>query len=531
MCFIRNVPLKNSNTFLGRSFVNFSKVLTSLLLSCALFACSAQTIRIADSPTDYCAAIPETNDALLSEYLAPVSNKMQNKTGVYVLEQGIEAMLSRAWLTEHAEHTIDVQYFIFSTDNIGLIATDYLVKAAERGVKVRVLVDDIMVDASGDELLTLTAHENISIKIYNPMANIGKNIFNKVINLTTDFHKLNQRMHNKTFTVDGKVSITGGRNVADEYFGYDHQFNFRDRDVLLVGGITSKVQTSFNQFWQSELSVDISDLVKSKKPVNYVPDFTPLHQYACNPENFVPSVRQKIKEMPLAIADIQQKQQLQWLENVEYISDIPGKNNANKFLAGGGVSTEKLVSLLQSAQNSVVIQTPYLITTKATRKILKAVVDKGITVKILTNSLASNDNLEAFSGYQRDRKALLKTGVEIFEFKPDAKIRQKIMSEVMHKQLPQAPIFGLHAKSMVIDDHTSVIGTYNVDPRSANLNTENFVIIPSKKIAQEVKQGMLEEMQPENAWRITLDWNPDSEESFMKRLKVKLRRIVPKSIL
>ena len=208
--------------------------------------------------------------------------------------------------------------------------------------------------------------------------------------------------------------------------------------------------------------------------------------------------------MPLAIAKIQQQQQLQWLENVEYISDIPGKNNANKFLAGGGLSTEKLVSLLQSAQSNVVIQTPYLITTKATRKILKALVDRGVDVKILTNSLASNDNLEAFSGYQRDRKALLKTGAQIFEFKPDAKIRQKIMSEVMHEQLQQAPIFGLHAKSMVIDDHTSVIGTYNVDPRSANLNTENFVIIPSKKIAQEVKQGMLEEMQPENAWAITL---------------------------
>jgi phosphatidylserine/phosphatidylglycerophosphate/cardiolipin synthase-like enzyme len=523
--------LQNNNPFIGCSLSAFSKVLFSLLLASLLFSCSAQTVRIAESTADYCAAIPPTNDTMLSEYLAPVSDKMQNKTGVYVLEQGIEAMLSRAWLTEHAEQTIDVQYFIFSTDNIGLIATDYLVKAAERGVKVRVLVDDIMVEASGDELITLTAHKNIEIKIYNPMANIGKNIFDKVINLTTDFHQLNQRMHNKTFTVDGKVAITGGRNVADEYFGYDHQFNFRDRDVLLIGGITNKIQTSFDQFWQSKLSVDIADLVKAKKADGYVPDFNPLHQYACNPENFAPSVRNKIKEMPLAIVKIQQQEQLQWLDNVEYISDIPGKNNGNNFLAGGGLSTEKLVSLLQSAQNSVVIQTPYLITTKATRKILAALVTKGVDIKILTNSLASNDNLEAFSGYQRDRKALLKTGVQIFEFKPDAKIRQKIMSEVMHKQLQQAPIFGLHAKSMVIDDHTSVIGTYNVDPRSANLNTENFVIIPSKKIAQEVKQGMLEEMQLENAWAITLDFNPDSEESFMKRLKVKLRRIVPKSIL
>lgn len=511
--------------------LTITKAILTLTLSLGLFSCSAQGDRLTASSEDFCAAIPQNKNKLLSEYLAPVENNMRDKTGVYILEQGIEAMLSRAWLTEHAEKTIDVQYFIFSTDNIGLIAIDYLVKAAERGVRVRILVDDIMVEASGSELQTLAAHKNISIKIYNPVANIGKNLLDKFLSLTTNFHQLNQRMHNKTFTVDGKVSITGGRNVADEYFGYDHLYNFRDRDVLLVGGITDKVQASFEQFWQSELSVDVVDLIKEKPPEGYVPNFAPLHQYACNPLNFVASVRNKIKDIPKAITAIQKNQQLQWLDNVEYVSDLPGKNNANKFLAGGGLSTERLVALLQSAKKSVVIQTPYLITTKATRKILKNIVDKGISIHILTNSLASNDNLEAFSGYQRDRKALLKTGVKIFEFKPDAKIRQKVMSEVMQKQLTEAPIFGLHAKSMVIDDHTAVVGTYNVDPRSANLNTENFVIIPSTKIALEIKQGMLEEMQPENAWPITLDWNPDSEVDLMKRLKVKLRRVVPKSIL
>jgi phosphatidylserine/phosphatidylglycerophosphate/cardiolipin synthase-like enzyme len=507
------------------------KALLTLAFGLCLFSSNAKSNRITLPTTDYCAAIPPNKNQLLSEYLAPVEHNMRDKTGVYILEQGIEAMLSRAWLTEHAEQTIDVQYFIFSTDNIGLIAIDYLVKAADRGIRVRILVDDIMVDASGSELKTLAAHKNISIKIYNPMANIGKNLFDKVLNLTTNFHQLNQRMHNKTFTVDGKVAITGGRNVADEYFGYDHQYNFRDRDVLLIGGITTKVQASFEQFWQNKLSVNVTDLVKEKMPKGYVPNFEPLHQYACNPLNFVASVRNKIKDMPKAITAIQQQQQLQWLDNVEYISDLPGKNNANMFLAGGGLSTEKLVALLQSANKSVVIQTPYLITTKATRKILKTLVDKGVSINILTNSLASNDNLEAFSGYQRDRKALLKTGVHIFEFNPDAKIRQKVMSEVMQKQLTQAPIFGLHAKSMVIDDSTAVVGTYNFDPRSANLNTENFVIIASTKIALEIKQGMLEEMQPENAWKITLDWNPDGEVDLIKQLKVKLRRIVPKSIL
>jgi len=438
-------------------------------------------------------------------------------------------MLSRAWLSEHAQKTIDVQYFIFSADNVGLIATDYLIKAAERGVKVRVLVDDIMVEASGNELLKLAAHENFSIKIYNPKANIGKNITEKLFNLTTDFHGLNQRMHNKTFTVDGKVSITGGRNVADEYFGYDHQFNFRDRDVLLVGGISKNIASSFNQFWHSELSIPVENLINTKQKIST--NYNALHQYACDPLNFVPQVREQINDIPKAFAEINKAGQFHWLEGVEYISDQPGKNDKNEFLGGSGLSTERLISLVNGAKKSVIIQTPYLVTTSLSRDLFKGLVDRGVEIKILTNSLASNDNLEAFSGYQRDRKALLETGVTIYEFKPDAKIRQKIMSDVMQNQLQKMPIFGLHAKSMVIDDETTVIGTFNVDPRSANLNTESITIIPSKKIALSVKKGMLEEMKPENAWQTTLDWNPDSEVSYLKRFSVKLRRVVPKDIL
>jgi len=501
-------------------------VLFTLFLSSA---CSAVDHHISEPVQNFCSSVENKPFTPLSKYLSSFKNKMENSTGVYVLEQGSEAMLSRAWLSEHAQKTIDVQYFIFSSDNIGLIAIDYLVKAAERGVKVRLLVDDIMVDANGDELLKLAAHENLSIKIYNPMVNIGKNIVNKVVNLLTDFHGLNQRMHNKTFTVDGKVSITGGRNIADEYFGYDHQFNFRDRDVLLLGGVTKNIQASFEQFWQSKLSVSVEELVKSKHKPNT--NFNALHQYACNPNNFVPKVRNKIKDLPAVFSQIEQAGELQWINKVEYVSDLPGKNDRSKFLGGSGLSTQQLILLIKKAQKSVVIQTPYLITTDISRSLFKTLVDKGVDVKILTNSLASNDNLEAFSGYQRDRKALLKTGVKIYEFKPDAQIRQKIMSDVMQGQLQKMPIFGLHAKSMVIDDSITVIGTFNLDPRSANLNTESITIIPSKKISQRVKAGMLEEMQPENAWKTTLKWNPDGEESLLKQLKVKLRRVVPKSIL
>ena len=500
-----------------------------LLLILLLCSCSPVEDRIAESKQDFCAAVDNQAPIALSKYLTPFENKMKSSTGVYVLEQGTEAMFSRAWLSEHAEQTIDVQYFIFSSDNIGLLAVDYLVKAAERGIKVRLLVDDLMVDAKGSELLKLAAHENFAIKIYNPMANIGKNIVEKVVNLATDFHGFNQRMHNKTFTIDGKVSITGGRNVADEYFGYDHQYNFRDRDVLLLGGMTNDIQASFNQFWNNALSVSVDKLVSSKDEINT--NFTALHKYACNPENFAPKVRDQINNLPAVFKEIEQSGQLHWIKGVEYISDEPGKNSGNEFLGGSGLSTDRLISLVKNAQKSLTIQTPYLVTTELSRNLFKTLVDKGVDVKILTNSLASNDNLEAFSGYQRDRKALLKTGVKLYEFKPDALIRQKIMSDVMQGQLQTMPIFGLHAKSMVVDDDITVIGTFNLDPRSANLNTESIVIIPSKEISKNVKAGMLEEMQPGNAWQTTLEWNPDGEETISKRLKVKLRRVVPKNIL
>ena len=141
-----------------------------------IIGCTTKAPRLSVSSEEFCSTVHSASLITLSEHLFPFHEEMQNKTGVYVLEQGTEAMLSRAWLTQHAQKTIDVQYFIFSADNVGLIATDYLVRAAERGVKVRVLVDDIMVDASGNELLKLAAHENFSIKIYNPNANVGKNI-------------------------------------------------------------------------------------------------------------------------------------------------------------------------------------------------------------------------------------------------------------------------------------------------------------------------------------------------------------------
>lgn len=485
-----------------------------------------------DMSNDFCSKIHSKSTNSISDELKAFPQLQHGKSGAYVLEDGSGSMLLRAWLTQHAEKSIDIQYFIFSTDNIGLIACDYLVRAADRGVKVRIIVDDILIDADFDDVLVLDSHENIDIKIYNPGVNLGKSIFGKIKKFTTDFRSANQRMHNKTFIVDNQLVITGGRNIADEYFDYDHEYNFRDRDIFLIGDPKKQVQNSFKEFWDSKLSVDVHQLTDEiPDRVNNENKFDPLHEYACNPENFWPEIRSSIENLPAAFQQIKDSNKIIWLDDIEFVSDKPGKNDETSGLGGGGISTTRLIELVKNAKESIDIQSPYLVTTELSRGLFAEAVKRGVKIRILTNSLASTDNLEAFAGYQSDRKALLETGVRIFEFKPDAKVRKDIMTGVLHQNLEHTPIFGLHSKSMVIDGVTTVIGTFNLDPRSANLNTECVVIVNSEELTKGVSAGMDIEFLPENAWETTLEYNPDSEVSRKKRIKVWTRKIVPKNIL
>ena len=497
-----------------------------------LASCSQKEDKTLIPGTDFCSSIHRNDSISLSEELKDLTEMMSAKTGVYVLEDGAGSMVTRAWLSEYAEKTIDIQYFIFSTDNVGLIACDYLVRAADRGVKVRILVDDIMVNAEIEDILTMDSHENITIKIYNPGVNLGKSIFSKTKKFITDFRSANQRMHNKTFIVDEKVVITGGRNIADEYFDYDHEYNFRDRDVLLLGKVTKSVATSFTEFWNHSLSVPITelsdDVPEHKSDKNR---FDRLHEYACNPENFWPQVRTKIEKLPTVFKQLKNSGALAWVDEVYFVSDIPGKNDGTSGLGGGGVTTDALIDLVKNATNSLDIQTPYLITSELSQSLFREAVQRGVTVRILTNSLASTDNIEAFSSYQTDRKKLLQTGVEIYEFRPDAAERTRIMTGELQATLDHKPIFGLHAKSMVVDGNITVIGTFNLDPRSANLNTECVTVIHSEKVSLQVLKGMEEEFKSENSWQTTVDYNPDSEVNNLKRVKTWTRKILPKDIL
>lgn len=497
------------------------------------FSCSdTQDERYPPITEDYCSQLSASDSIDLNEFWLPYDSIAQVKTGAYVLEEGDISMSFRAWFTGAAQETIDIQYFIFSADNIGLIALDYLIKAADRGVKVRLLVDDILVEGDAEDLVALDSHPNLSIKIYNPSANIGKTIARKIGSMASDFRGFNQRMHNKTFIVDQKIAITGGRNIADEYFDYDHEYNFRDRDVFLMGNKVKSMQSSFEGFWDSDLSVGISNLVKVE-PENINADlkFEYLHQYACNPENFWPSVRKKIKYVPETINKLDTKGEIVWTDNLSFVSDEVGKNDGSHGLAGGGTTTDSLIQLIKNAQSSIYIQSPYLVTTELSQSLFADAINRGVEIKILTNSLNSTDNLEAFNGYKRDQKILLDMGIDIYEFRPDAAIRHEVITGELQKMVKFNIKFGLHAKSMVVDQKTAVVGTFNLDPRSANLNTECLVIIREHAIASKLQQVMINELKPENAWQVTSEFDPDSKASNLKRFQLWLRGVVPKSIL
>ncbi len=460
--------------------------------------------------------------------------KHPGQTAAYVLEQSKEALLARAWLADHAQQSIEVQYFIWSSDNIGILASEALLRAAKRGVIVRVIVDDLLIDAPDKTLLALALHPNIEIRIYNPQHSVGTPAYKRVLNMLIDFRGFNQRMHDKVFIVDGNIAITGGRNMADEYFDYNHAYNFRDRDILLLGAAPQEMLNSFNRFWEHELSVPVQQLYDGlgilQKRVSISNEvvksiYTELHAYANSTENFAPELHQAIasidEELPGLNGD------MSWSE-IQVINDLPGKNEKTFFLGGGSRSAASLAAMLEGAQNNVTIQTPYLILTDEAMTLFAQLIERGVKVRISTNSLASTDNIQAFAGYRNQRKILLDMGIDIREFRPDAAKQKQLMSP--HHNADQNPLFSMHAKTMVVDSETVYIGTFNLDPRSVNLNTETGVIINESQLAQQVEAEIDSDMLPENSWNAAE--NPDRHSSFYKRTRTRFWQLMPiKSLL
>lgn len=484
-------------------------------------------------PASLVAEVAVTQQLTLDDFRQEAA-KRPGQTAAYALERSKEALLARAWLADHAQQSIEVQYFIWSSDNIGILASEALLRAAERGVIVRVIVDDLLIDAPDKTLLALALHPNVEIRIYNPQHSVGTPAYKRVLNMLINFRGFNQRMHDKVFIVDGNIAITGGRNMADEYFDYSHEYNFRDRDVLLLGAAPQEMRSSFNRFWEHELSVPVKQLYDgfgilqkrvtiSNEVVKSI--YAELHAYASSAENFAPELHQAIASIDGALPGLHDD--MSWSE-IQVINDSPGKNEKTFFLGGGSRSAASLAAMLEGAQNNVTLQTPYLILTDEAMMLFAQLIKRGVKVRISTNSLASTDNIQAFAGYRNQRKILLDMGIDIREFRPDAAKQKQLMS--LHHNADKNPLFSMHAKTMVVDSETVYIGTFNLDPRSVNLNTETGVIINEPQLAQQVEAEIDSDMLPENSWSAAD--NPDRHSSLYKRIRTHFWQLMPiKSLL
>lgn len=473
---------------------------------------------------------PAANDPM-SAVETYIANR-PGKTGVHSLETGADALRARAWLVDNARRSIEVQYFIWSPDNIGTLAAEALLRAADRGVKVRVIVDDLLIDAQERTLVSLVAHPNVEVRIYNPRHKVGVRWYQRVWHMLTDFRGFNQRMHDKSFIVDGKVAIIGGRNMAAEYYDFSHEYNFRDRDALVLGQVVREIGANFENFWASPLSQPVARLLeqaagRDKLALPGAADVarfrTELTAYAASPENFEPEIRQSIRGTPGEFDRLGQA--IHW-GDVQFIHDSPGKNVSGRFvLDGGGKSAEALASLFEGAREDVVIQSPYLVLSDQAQALFEKARARGVRIRVNTNSLAATDNLEAFSGYLWQRKRLLAIGVEIHEFRPDAAVQRELMRPYLRTDRP-APKASLHAKTMVVDGATAFIGTYNLDPRSQNLNTEIGIVVHDKAFAGRIHTAILHDMESGNSWNAASD-DPDLHAPSAKRWKARIYSWLP----
>ena len=454
--------------------------------------------------------------------------RKKNQSGIFVLDKGEEALIARAWLANNAQKSIEVQYFIWSTDNIGILASEALLSAAERGVKVRVIVDDLLIDAPDESLIALALHPNVEIKIYNPKHSVGVLLFQRIKHIFTNFRSVNQRMHDKTFIVDGKVAITGGRNMADEYFDYNQTYNFRDRDALVIGKVVKAMNLSFTRFWESKLTETVEQrfkgtdlLEKNSNDEKVKRIYKELHSYARSPENFKEEVRYAISHVSSKFPELLKS--IIWTDT-RFISDMPGKNSETTSLDGGGLSTNALSALFKKAKKTIVIQSPYLVLSDEAKELFAAARKRGVNIIISTNSMASTDNLQAFSGYRSQRDEILDMGIEIYEYQPYPMIQQKLLERYPFIK-NNHPIFAIHAKTMIIDSKTVYIGTYNLDPRSQNLNTEVGIIATNEKLAAAVEKIIMRDIGKGNSWPAKSQ--PDQHATLTKRLNVFFWQLLP----
>jgi putative cardiolipin synthase len=508
-------------------------VLLALLLVVGLMACSMPRTVSYDPPAPGY-ALPAKPDGAFAENEEQIQAAHgADFSGFKLLDSNEEALRWRLALIDSARHSIDFQYYLWYGDAAGQLIGARLLAAADRGVKVRILVDDLntlLRDASSIALRDkavawLDSHPNMEVRLFNPWSN--RDFGGRIGEGLVEFEKTNKRMHNKALLVDNRAAIIGGRNIGNEYMGLNPDFNFHDLDVLGVGPVARQASTVFDAYWNSDWVMPVAALdIRIPAEEDAAARSELLRQLAATP----------------ALSGFHLEPR-SWAEEIAGLSATlhPGTSRVVSDLPNGDiidhVMMEEIRSLLLTTQRELLMVNAYIIPTERGITTLKQLNAEGRQVRILTNSLASHDVPAVNSHYRPWRKAIVESGSELFELRADAKIQ----SEVCDTPPTSAKFVGLHSKAMVVDRQWSYVGSMNFDPRSAFLNTEMGVIVDSTGLGEELAALIERDIAAPNSWRVTLDetgklqWAHDTEISsvqparnFWQRVQELFFRAVPK---
>jgi cardiolipin synthase C len=414
------------------------------------------------------------------------------QSGVLALPNGLDAFAARASLIEAAERSIDVQYYIWHEDLSGTLLFEALQRAADRGVRVRMLLDDNRTFGMDEQLAALDAHPNIEVRLFNPF----KFRYWRVFEYVADFRRVNRRMHNKSFTVDNQVTVIGGRNIGDEYFAAADEGVMYDLDALAIGDVVRHVSDDFDRYWASNSSYPASRML----PKLDARAIAALRAAAVRLESGPNAVayREAIAQRPQVQSLVEGQLQFNWAIT-RLVSDDPAK-------ALGGETSRSLwneIRTLLRPQDELGLVSPYVVPHREGADFLLDAAARRVRVSVLTNSLEATDVAAVHAGYAKWRKKLLRGGVRLFELKRD------LSAPRIDDTGPFASsASSLHAKTFTVDRSRIFIGSFNFDPRSARLNTENGFIIDSPAMAQTLSDAFSLQI-PERSYEVTLSAQGD----------------------
>jgi putative cardiolipin synthase len=460
-----------------------TRYISTLVFSLLLSACATAPFDYpreeeyaiaADTPT----ALKDSVDGWLAKHPGP--------SGFYPLVDGMSALGARIRLIERAEKSIDAQYFLMKADTAGHVFAGALLRAADRGVKVRFLLDDIFTTVEDVGLEVLNAHPNIEVRLFNPVSRRGIGF----LNFIGDFRRANRRMHNKSFTVDNQVTIVGGRNIADEYFQLRQEGEFLDLDVMGMGPVAAEVSAVFDRFWNHERSLPLEAVTTKFSPEKIEAERQKsIREF----ETVSDSAYHEARSTPLILDLIEDRRQL-YSAHADVVTDEPDKL-VNAIEREHRVLVNHLAQVINDAEEEVLVITPYLVPGDDGLAYWTSIAARGVRVVILTNSLASNNHTPVHSAYSKYRKPLIEAGVELYETRANA------VSPVGNEA---SELLTLHTKAIVVDRRHIFIGSLNLDPRSIDINSEMGLLIDSPELGAMLTDGADQRL-GEIAYQLLLD--------------------------